>query len=274
VIYASLNAYGDQGPRRGFRGFDSVGQAITGMAIRWGGGKPKLQRFVVNDYGAGQMGAMGMLLTLYRRAVTGEGQAAHTSLAHSGTYHQFPFMIDYKGRVWDEPSGEEPLGWGPLDRLYGARDGWLYLALASGDRAVLQTCAGFEGSIGLEGDALARYLEAAFAQETVDVWLNRLQFLGLGAHRVVDFPSLIDDPWIRHRGLIVTRIHPGIGSVVNVGCIPRLSATPARALFPAPLPGWDTAAVVRESGFQDRYQELLDKGVVAEKLAEGVLLWL
>ena len=42
--------------------------------------------------------------------------------------HQFPFMVSFAGREWNEPTGTDVFGWHPLDRLYRGKDGWFYVA--------------------------------------------------------------------------------------------------------------------------------------------------
>src|SRR6266699_840897 len=57
----------------------------------------------------------------------GEGQRVETSLGHAATFLQLPYMQSYQGKIWDEPSGPQATGWGPLQRLYCAADTWFFL---------------------------------------------------------------------------------------------------------------------------------------------------
>jgi len=73
----------------------------------------------IDDYCTGLLGAFGLGLGLLHRLRTGEGQRVETSLGHAATFLQLPYLQTYAGKAWDEPSGPEAKGWGPLQRLYG-----------------------------------------------------------------------------------------------------------------------------------------------------------
>jgi crotonobetainyl-CoA:carnitine CoA-transferase CaiB-like acyl-CoA transferase len=93
IIYASMSAYGGTGPRARYRGWEPVGQAITGMQMS-GRDTPRLARFPLCDFGAGHLLAFAVLLALWHRAQTGEGQHAESSLMQAGAYHQAIAMLD------------------------------------------------------------------------------------------------------------------------------------------------------------------------------------
>ena len=128
IIYASLNAFGHIGPWAERPGHEQFAQATTGMQSRFGGdGPPMLQPNPINDYGTGFMGAYAVALALLHHRRTGEGQHVDTALAYTAMIHQSPFMQVYAGKRWDEPSGQDRLGSGPLHRAYRARDGWFFI---------------------------------------------------------------------------------------------------------------------------------------------------
>ena len=239
VVYSSVTAYGVDGPRSDHRGWEPIGQAATGMMLRWGGGTPRFARFAVCDYGTGHLSAMAVLLGLFHRLRTGQGQHVSTSLIQGGAHHQAPFMIAYDGKTWDEPTGYDALGWSDRDRLYEASDGWLYAV----------------------GDDLPD--AENFRTDTVAAWVERLEC----AHPLVPIEALMEDGDVKARGLSVVREHPGIGRVRLVGPGQRFSRTPVRLTEPAPAPGWDTRAIVGA-----RYEDLADLGVVADRLPDDVML--
>ena len=81
------------------------------------------------------MGAYAVALALLHRQRTGEGQHVDTALAYTAMVHQSPFMQVYEGKCWDEPSGQDRLGSGPLHRAYRARDGWFFIGARPDDAA-------------------------------------------------------------------------------------------------------------------------------------------
>ena len=71
-------------------------------------------------------------------------------------------MLDYQGRVANEPRGYEALGTGPLQRFYQARDGWFFLAATTADASRLGAVEGLQ-TVTLEASTLEQALAARFA---------------------------------------------------------------------------------------------------------------
>ncbi len=69
------------------------------------------------DIGTGTLATFGTGLAIYHKLRTGEGQRVSASLCQTGTYHQTPYMLRYKGYVADEPRGYGALGTGPAQPL-------------------------------------------------------------------------------------------------------------------------------------------------------------
>jgi crotonobetainyl-CoA:carnitine CoA-transferase CaiB-like acyl-CoA transferase len=264
IIYASLNAYGHLGPWASRPGHEQFAQATTGMQRRFGGdGRPRLQPNPVNDYGTGFMGAYAVALALLHRQRTGEGQHVDSALAYTAMTLQSPFMQLYKGKVWDEPRGQETLGSGPLHRAYQVRDGWFFLGAKASDLSRLAALDGLSDVASLDGTMLERALEQHFRTQTVDYWVSHCLAAGLGAHRcILDLPELMQDPWVVEQQLSATREHDDIGLVTTCGPAPRLLQTPVRIGYPAPKPGSDAASILAEIGLEDRLDSLIARGVV------------
>jgi len=262
IIYSSVSAYGHDGPRGADRGWEPVGQAATGMQERMGGAVPMMQPWALCDYGTGLMGAFSVLLGLFHRARTGNGQRVEAALSMTGTLHQTPFMFSHAGRVWDEPRGPGAKGSGPLQRLYRAADGWLFLGAKANDLPKLAAVPGFEGIERVSGDALEQQLAARFQRDSADASVARLIAAGVGAHRLVDLEEIMEDAWVKTHRLSVVREHEGAGLVRMVGPSPRLSATPVRVASPARPPGADGPAVLSEIGLGEQMEALVQDGVV------------
>ncbi|HSF29065.1 MAG TPA: CoA transferase [Candidatus Tectomicrobia bacterium] len=265
IIYASLNAFGHLGPWAQRPGHEQFAQAATGMQRRFGGdGPPAIQPNPINDYGTGFMGAYAVALALWHRQRTGEGQHVDTALAYTAMMHQSPFMQLYDGKRWDEPSGQDKLGSGPLHRAYHARDGWLFIGARRDEGSRLAAVEGLTGIDSLRGRPLEHALEQLLAGETVDTWVARLTRAGVGAHRYIgDVGELMADPWVTAHELSLTREHDGMGLVTTCGPAPRLSRTPIRVGQPAPKPGADAHEILTQVGLSDReIAALIEAGVV------------
>lgn len=271
IVYSSVSAYGYDGPRGADRGWESLGQAPTGMQERYGGdGQPQGQRYQVCDYGTGMLSAFAILLGLLHRTRTGEGQHVQASLSQTGTYHQIPFMLDYEGRTWDEPRGREALGFAPFDRLYRATDRWLYLAAPhAADIPRLSAVKGLKPIDFSSAADAERALVERFSTATADEWVERLNAAGIAAHVVLHVEETMEDPAAKAAGLSVLRDHVGIGVVRSPGHAPNLSLTPAITTAPASLPGWDYREVLAAIGLADQAEELIANGTIAEALPGG-----
>jgi len=246
IVYGSLNTYGQVGPYAGRPGHEQIAQAATGMQARYGGdAKPELQRYAVNDYATGYFGAYAVALGLLHRQRTGMGQHVSAALAYTATALQSQFMIDFEGREWTEARGQDAIGSSTLHRAYEAGDGWFFLGARPDLIPALAAVPGLEGVARGEGAELEAALEAAFRGGTVDEWVQRLNAVGVGAHRVVnDTNDLMNDPWVQAHGLSITREHSGLGLVTTTGPAPRLSRTPVTSGPPAPALGEHAAAIL------------------------------
>ena len=87
IVCVSLSAWGDSGPWRSRRGFDSIVQAVSGMAWRQGEGKaPKLLPVSAIDYISGYLMAFGAAAALARRAREGGSWLVRVALARVGRW--------------------------------------------------------------------------------------------------------------------------------------------------------------------------------------------
>jgi crotonobetainyl-CoA:carnitine CoA-transferase CaiB-like acyl-CoA transferase len=271
IVYFSLSAYGYGGPMGGYRGFEGNAQAVTGLMHRFGGDGPPLgQPYLLDDYGTGIRGAFVVGLGIYHRLQTGRGQHVNIALAETATYHQAAFLLDYAGKVWNEPRGVGALGSGPLHRMYRAGDGWFFLGAGADGRARLRRTEGLADA-DIEGDdaMLARSLEARFATDTLAVWLGRLQAAGFGAHELARIEDLMDDNWVRAHGLSVTQSIEDVGEMTMPGVAARLSGTPLRVGKPVRPTGADAAQVLATIGMEAELDRLVAERAMATGLARA-----
>src|SRR5262245_61818536 len=206
IVYGSMNTFGHIGPYANRPGHEQLGQAVTGMQVRFGSAKPATAPFAANDYGTGLMACYGVALALLHRRRTGQGQFVDSALAYTATMLQSALLQDHQGKEWNEPRGQEATGNGPLDRLYQASDGWMFLAARAGE---LAQCPELKDLAGKNGSDLERALEerirSRIKSRSVAAWVEILTRAGIGAHRVVpDLPELMMDPLTVARGLALT----------------------------------------------------------------------
>lgn len=87
IVCVNLTAWGDTGPWRERRGFDSIVQTVSGMAHASGdGAKPRLLPVSAIDYVSGYLMALGAMAALARRAREGGSWLVRVSLARTGQW--------------------------------------------------------------------------------------------------------------------------------------------------------------------------------------------
>ena len=263
VIYASLNAFGHDGPWAERPGWEQLAQATTGIQVRRGGrdAAPQLLPYPMNDYATGLLGAYSVALALHERQGTGRGQSVDGGLALTACLLQSPYFLDYEGHQRSEPEGLDVRGFSALSRLYEAADGWLYLHCP--DEADWRRLTGLDEFSRLSDDdrfrssesrksnddALADAISETIAGYTRHRWVQRLISAGVSAIENMAVQEFHADPHVRKAGLVVSREHPDFGMADHLGVVPRLSGTPARVGRPTPVLGAETDEILAEAGY-------------------------
>ncbi len=263
IVYASLNAFGYDGPWSQRPGWEQLAQATSGIQVRRGGrdAAPKLLPYPMNDYGTGLLGAYAVALALHERNRTGKGQSVDSGLTLTACLLQSPYFLDYQGYRREEPEGLGLRGISALSRLYAAADGWLYLHCpGEADWAKMTHLNEFAPLAGdprflTESDRqqndrdLSDELERTFSLKNRSEWVDLLQSAGVSAAENVSIEDYRDDPYVRQAGLIVTRDHPGRGLTDHLGTTAVLTGTPMRLGRATPVLGSETTEILREIGY-------------------------
>jgi crotonobetainyl-CoA:carnitine CoA-transferase CaiB-like acyl-CoA transferase len=223
----------------------------------------------LDDYGTGVRGAFAIALGLLHRHRTGRGQHINIALAETATYHQAAFVLDYRGKAWNEPRGTEARGAGPLHRLYKANDGWFFLA--TDGRARLAHVAGLEHIADVADRELERVLEHRLATQPVYVWVARLRGAGVGAHAIARVEDLMANPWVRDHGLSITQHIEGVGNMTMPGVAARLSGTPMRVGEPVHPAGADAPQILERIGLASELDRLVADGAISVSLTQSSL---
>lgn len=153
LIYCSLSAYGQAGPKKMYPGYDAIMQAETGiMSIT---GNDSLARVPVSliDQGSAVWGALGVVSALLKRQTTNEGCLVTTSLYETGIFWANYHLLSAKA------TGENP---GKLGSNHGAFAP--YGAFETADGEVM---------IGISNNSLFERLCVALGREE---WLHDERF--------------------------------------------------------------------------------------------------
>src|SRR6202042_2551540 len=97
IVYASISGFGEDGPYRDRPGFDQIAQGMGGLMSITGalGNGPMRVGIPVADLSAGLFAAIGIMVALLDREVSGEGQWITTSLLEAQI-----FMLDFQAARW------------------------------------------------------------------------------------------------------------------------------------------------------------------------------
>lgn len=265
LVYASINAFGADGPWAGRAGWEQIVQAASGHQVRRGGrGRvPLVVTPWVCDYTAGLLAAFGVALAMHDRSRGGGPRQVQTSLAASGALVQSRYFFDYPGYARAEIEAEA-LGESALSRLYEARDGWLYLDAAEpGAWGRLLRVREFASLAAAEHRAdLAERIAAIFRTEAKAYWLSALADAGVAVVERRTLADLRDGRELWEKGLLVSRPHEVYGSVRYVDTRLRWSDAAAPDLGAPRAPGQDSRAVLRTFGYSDDEIERLIRGEV------------
>ena len=106
IVCVSLNAWGQTGPWKERRGFDSIVQTVSGMAYASGDGtSPKLLPCSAIDYVSGYLMAYGAMVALVRRAREGGSWLVRVALARTGKWIVDRGTVDPAAARAEEPAG-------------------------------------------------------------------------------------------------------------------------------------------------------------------------
>jgi formyl-CoA transferase/CoA:oxalate CoA-transferase len=213
----------------------------------------------------------GILLALFARERTGQGQRVETNLLDGAALINAHELTAYANKP--PRAGLPRTQWGlhALHGLYETTDGWLCLTLEQEKqwtalceaigRTELCTNVRFTNvATRLQQDeALTAALAATFRQRTTTEWLAKLESAGVPCAPVVaDFNQrFVCDAQTVANEMIVTQQHATLGEVQMAHQWLRFSETPIACTKPTPLLGQHTHEVLMELGYSTAEIEAL-----------------
>jgi crotonobetainyl-CoA:carnitine CoA-transferase CaiB-like acyl-CoA transferase len=277
LVYASISGFGQTGPRRAETGYDAVAQAEGGLmsVIGDADGPPYRVGVAIADLMAGLLGAHGVVLALYARERSGEGQYVDVGMLDGIvsilSHHASSFLA----------AGLRPVRLGnghatiaPYD-TFPASDGDFFLAVGN-DEQFRRFC-GVTGLPELTEDsafatnparvgnrgALRQRLLPVLASRPRAHWIESLNRAGVPCGEVRELPEVFADPQVLAREMVQSVSHATAGVVKVLGIPIKLSDTPGSVRMAPPTLGQHTDAVLREIG--------CDEEAIARLRREGAI---
>ncbi len=265
IVYASISAYGQDGPYRERPGFDQIAQGMGGLMSITGlpGQGPIRAGAAVADVSAGLFAALGVLVALLEREVSGEGQYVETSLLEAQI-----FTLDFQAARWlidkvvprqagnnhptSIPTGVYKTKDGHINIATTGQPTWLRFCKALGaERFTKQPDYETAALRSKNRDALNAEINAIMARHTSTEWIDLLNAQGVACGPIYAIDEMFEDPQVKHLG-IVTPMHTDNRGVLNVMRQPvSLSRTPSMIAQPTPERGEHSEEILAEFGFSN-----------------------
>ncbi len=262
IVYASISGFGQDGPYSDRPGFDQIAQGMGGLMSITGlpGQGPVRAGIPVADLAAGLYAAIGILVALLEREVSGEGQWVQTSLLQAQIA-----MLDFQAARW-VMGGEVPPQAGnnhPTSiptGVFETADGHINIA-ASGDAIWRRLCTALgagdlvqapeyaTGKARRENrDALNARLQEYLAARTSAEWIDVLNAAGVPCGPIYTVDQVFADAQVRHLGMEAPVDHPKLGAIKVVGQAVTMSRARFAVRMPTPERGQHTDEVLGELG--------------------------
>ena len=275
LVHCRISGFGADGPLGGLPGYDAILQAMTGLMSANGDaitGPLRLGTAIV-DMGTGLYSAIGILMALHERTVSGLGQYLDMTLYDCGMALLHPQAANFF------LNGKRPMGTGnphpnlvPYDK-YPTRTCDIFIA--SGNNGQFRKLCDLVGRPELADDprfanngernlnrvALTEALRAAFAKEEGNDLALRLIRGGVPAGPVLPVDQSTAAEHTAHREM-VTELdwYKGIGTPI------KFSRTPGGTRRPPPKFAHDGGAILDQLGYSEaEIAELRRAGVVHDK---------
>ena len=262
LVYCSISAFGQNGPYANKPGFDTLGQAVSGLlSLLTDPDEPKVMGMAVSDYVTGLSAGYGILGALLGREKSGDGCRVETSLlqatlsfigetaagymrtgavpnrmARVKNAHAFAFVCKDKLPIAIHCSVPEKF--------------WLAL-LKAADRMDLAEDQRFKtrDTRRQNYEALEKELAPVFATKTREEWLQMLEANDVPVVPLYNVAEVLKDPQVRHLDLVEELAHPQAGKLQFIGGPVRYDGLAKEQSTPPPLLGEHSTAILKELGY-------------------------
>lgn len=275
LIHCSISGYGQSGPYRDKPGFDTIGQALSGMmSLVTDLDDPKVAGVSFVDHAAGIFAAHGIMAALIARGKTGRGQFIDVSLLQVAIAFIESHVADYlnggeavsrenfpKGRIYSLlDCDKKPF----MVHLSGHNEAWEGLLRAGElDPLIGDPRFGSRQRRTDHHDEILKILREAFGKKPREYWLARLDANSIPNAPINTIEEVFDNPQIKHLGIPRPIHHPKMGTSNLVGSPINLSDTPPKFFRAAPMLGENTDEVLGKLGYdRNAVKELRETGIV------------
>jgi crotonobetainyl-CoA:carnitine CoA-transferase CaiB-like acyl-CoA transferase len=276
AVYCSISGFGRTGPNVGLPASDSLMQPYGGlMSVVGEPGRPPLKvGNIVSDMVAGTNAFAAVLMALFQRTTTGEGQRVEVALLDSIVAFQAAGLTQYlmTGRAPERLGNRHPLL--ATSGVIEASDGYVTFAILDHHWPAfcdavkvdeLTTDPRFATSQDRldNRDALWAVFEQIFGEQTVAHWISTLNAIDIVCGPVNDYPAVVADAQSVHNGLF-DECTNGTGATMPMVRSPmRIGEEPAVYSAPPTLGEHSRVVLSTVLGMSDgEIDRLIDAGAV------------
>jgi crotonobetainyl-CoA:carnitine CoA-transferase CaiB-like acyl-CoA transferase len=275
LVYCSISAFGQTGPRREQTAYDHVIQGTSGLMAMTGTEDVHPIKFGAPavDYATGTMAAFALAAALFQRERTGRGQRIDLAMLDVAMVLMSSHLTGYSwnGREPKPHGNKQPYA---TNSAYEAKDGALVMIGASNLGQQRRLWAALERPDMAKNDNEAReddrereagVIADIIKTRTADEWERYLQARHVPAARVRRMAEALADPHLDSRGVI--HRHAGAAGVDGPFAVPlaafRFAHGGPSIETPPPAFGADTDAILGELGYNAAdIAELRSTGVI------------
>jgi formyl-CoA transferase len=255
VIWAAGSGFGSRGPLAGQGGQDVIAQAYSGVLGRSAGPDGTLNIYTTSlcDDPTGMHLAQGVLMALYHRERSGQGQRIEVNMLDSMLHMQMQEAAMELNRGYE-------INWAtmPLTGVFHTTDSPICVVGAFKQDALSRICR----ALGLARDLASderfdtrtkmderrEELHAIFAEviatDTAATWLDRFEREGVLCAPIRTLPGALNDEQSRVNASVIDMDHPALGRIRTVKAPIEMSSTPATYRLPPPRLGEHTEQVM------------------------------
>jgi crotonobetainyl-CoA:carnitine CoA-transferase CaiB-like acyl-CoA transferase len=252
LVYCSISAFGQVGPRASEGGYDVTIQALSGLMAAAGhpGERPVKIPVAAIDFGSALYAVVGILAALAERERSGRGQWVQTSLFECAlAWLSMHIVTVLLGGEEPTPAGTRSPFFAPYE-AYRTRDGFLVVVGTGGSDAWERLCRVLRLEALIDdprfatnadrvrnAEALRSELEAVLEKEQNEHWVSVLTSEGIACAPVQPLSRALDDAQARALAMVTMLDHPTAGRVPSVRLPVTLSTARTTATAPPPLLG-------------------------------------
>ena len=262
LIHCSITGFGADGPYADRPAFDSVGQALSGIAsMLIDPENPRAFGPTISDNVTGMNAAYAILGALYEREKTGKGRRLEVNMLESSmafiqdiytNYTRAGLVGDRFQRIMRSQCFAFDCADGALlmVHLSTTEKFWLEFISAIGAEHLAQD-ARFRthASRVKHYDALAEILREIMRAQPRSHWIERFENGDVPYAPVQTVGEVVDDPQVAALGAMAHMHHPVEGEIIGVVCPVRVDgARPQEIMTAPPMLGEHTDAILAEIG--------------------------